>query len=123
MVSAPTRHDELSAERQCGVGNLRAAALLPADATSVRRRVVDQRGSDSLSPDDPFISELKCIAVDETGQPVARNDLIGDAMISKQFGRRTAHGIPRLQRRGHPGDSGKERRDPRWCSAARPTPR
>lgn len=33
------------------------------------------------SPEDPFIGELKCIAVDETGAPTDRNDLIGHATI------------------------------------------
>lgn len=33
------------------------------------------------SPEDPFIGELKCIAVDETGAPTDRNDLVGRAMI------------------------------------------
>ncbi len=33
------------------------------------------------SPQDPFIGELKCIAVDETGAPTDRNDLVGRVMI------------------------------------------
>lgn len=33
------------------------------------------------SPEDPFIGELKCIAVDETGAPTDRNHLIGHATI------------------------------------------
>ncbi len=33
------------------------------------------------TPEDPFIGELKCIAVDETGAPTDRNDLIGHATI------------------------------------------
>jgi hypothetical protein len=37
-----------------------------------------------LSPEDPFIGELKCIALDESGEhPVARNDLIGTALIGR----------------------------------------
>lgn len=40
-------------------------------------------GAVPLSPDDPFIGELKCIAVDENQQPVARNDLIGEAIIGR----------------------------------------
>lgn len=35
------------------------------------------------SSEDPFIGELKCIAVDEGGKPTARNDLIGEALIGK----------------------------------------
>jgi hypothetical protein len=41
-------------------------------------------GAIPLSPDDPFIGELKCIAVDENHQPIARNDLIGEALIGKR---------------------------------------
>lgn len=33
------------------------------------------------SPEDPFIGHLTCIAVDETGAPVDRNDLVGHALI------------------------------------------
>jgi hypothetical protein len=37
------------------------------------------------SPQDPFIGELKCIAVDNTGTdtPIARNDLIGEVLIGR----------------------------------------
>lgn len=40
-------------------------------------------GAIPLSPEDPFIGELKCIAVDETLAPIARNDLIGEALIGR----------------------------------------
>ena len=42
-------------------------------------------GKVPVSPQDPFIGELKCLAVDESGQdiPVARNDLIGEAIIGR----------------------------------------
>ena len=40
-------------------------------------------GAIPLSPEDPFIGELKCIAVDESQQPVARNDLIGEVLIGR----------------------------------------
>ncbi len=33
------------------------------------------------TPEDPYIGDLTCIAVDETGAPVDRNDLIGHALI------------------------------------------
>ena len=33
------------------------------------------------SPEDPFIGDLTCIAVDETGAPVGRNDMVGHALI------------------------------------------
>lgn len=32
-------------------------------------------------PEDPFRGELKCIAIDETGVPVPRNDLKGEALL------------------------------------------
>lgn len=35
------------------------------------------------SPEDPFIGELKCIAVDEALRPVARNDLKGEVLIGE----------------------------------------
>ncbi len=40
-------------------------------------------GSIPVSPEDPFIGELKCIALDETGAPTDRNDLKGEALIGK----------------------------------------
>jgi len=40
-------------------------------------------GAVPLSPEDPFIGELKCIAVDESLAPIARNDLIGEVMIGR----------------------------------------
>ena len=43
------------------------------------------QGTVPISPQDPFIGELKCIAVDNTGTdtPIARNDLIGEALIGR----------------------------------------
>ena len=35
-------------------------------------------------PEDPFIGELKCVAVDANGVPVDRNDLIGEAEIIRE---------------------------------------
>jgi hypothetical protein len=40
-------------------------------------------GNVPLSPEDPFIGELKCIAVDQNLRPVARNDLIGEVLIGR----------------------------------------
>jgi hypothetical protein len=37
-----------------------------------------------VSPQDPFIGELKCIAVDNGQRPIARNDLIGEVIIGRQ---------------------------------------
>jgi hypothetical protein len=107
---------------QCGVGNRCVLPpCFPLDATSVPSPgSTTNVGAIPLSPEDPFIGELKCIAVDENGQPVARNDLIGDATIGKQFapdGQRmellgyNAIGIPRSRARAIATI--------RWCSAAR----
>ncbi|HVO26693.1 MAG TPA: hypothetical protein VMW56_24035 [Candidatus Margulisiibacteriota bacterium] len=32
-------------------------------------------------PEDPFVGELKCIAIDENGVPIARNDLKGEGLL------------------------------------------
>ncbi len=40
-------------------------------------------GAVPLSPEDPFIGELKCIAVDTSLAPVPRNDLIGEVLIGR----------------------------------------
>ncbi len=45
-----------------------------------------ETNENSLIPptgEDPFIGELKCIAVDDTGAPTDRNDLIGHALIGQ----------------------------------------
>ena len=43
------------------------------------------QGTVPVSPQDPFIGELKCIAVDQSGtdKPIARNDLIGEVLIGR----------------------------------------
>lgn len=42
----------------------------------------DNEGSNVLQvPEDPFVGELKCVAVDANGVPVDRNDLKGEAEI------------------------------------------
>ena len=44
----------------------------------------NQASAVPLSPEDPFIGELKCIAVDEsTLAPIARNDLKGEVLIGR----------------------------------------
>ncbi|GIW41753.1 MAG: hypothetical protein KatS3mg076_2330 [Candidatus Binatia bacterium] len=57
--------------------------------------------------EDPFIGELKCVAVDQNDQPVERNDLYGEAAIV-QGGRRPRRDS--LQRDRHPGHSRHEQR-------------
>jgi hypothetical protein len=59
-------------------------ACLPLDDGRVGRDGQTNTGSAiPLSPEDPFIGELKCIAVDEGLKPVARNDLIGEVLIGR----------------------------------------
>ena len=76
-------------DTQCGAGNRCVIApCLPLDGGPMGRTGPGgqiNEGAIPLSPDDPFIGELKCIAVDENGQPTARNDLIGSALIGKEF--------------------------------------
>jgi hypothetical protein len=70
----------------CGAGNRCVLPpCFPLDATSVPGSGGQtNEGAIPLSPDDPFVGELKCMAVDENHRPVARNDLIGEALIGKQ---------------------------------------
>jgi hypothetical protein len=60
-------------------------ACLPLDAGRVGRdpTQVNTGSAIPVSPEDPFIGELKCIAVDEGLRPVARNDLIGEVLIGR----------------------------------------
>ncbi|MBX3026304.1 hypothetical protein KF840_15455 [bacterium] len=77
-------------DTQCGAGNRCVIQpCLPLDGSPLGRvgpGGQTNEGAIPLSPDDPFIGELKCIAVDENGQPVARNDLIGTALIGRSMG-------------------------------------
>ncbi len=74
-------------DTQCGVGNRCVRPpCLPLDGGPLGRTGPGgqvNEGAIPLSPGDPFIGELKCIAVDETLAPVARNDLIGTALIGR----------------------------------------
>lgn len=71
----------------CGVGNHCVfPPCLPLDGGPLGRRGPNgelNEGAIPLSPEDPFIGELKCIAVDETLAPIARNDLIGEVIIGR----------------------------------------
>ena len=53
----------------------------PLGRTGPRGQV--NEGAVPLSPEDPFIGELKCIAVDESLAPIARNDLKGEVLIGR----------------------------------------
>ena len=76
-------------DTQCGAGNRCVIPpCLPLDGGPMGRTGPGgqtNEGAIPLSPNDPFIGELKCIAVDENQQPVARNDLIGTAVIGREF--------------------------------------
>ena len=50
-----------------------------------------------VSPEDPFVGELRCIAMDESLAPTSRNDLIGEALIGKKVGDRAEVQLPRGQ--------------------------
>jgi hypothetical protein len=62
-----------------------------------------------VSPEDPFIGELKCIALDESLAPAPRNDLIGEALIGRWERERgfidvagyNAIGIPAIPNKGN----------------------
>lgn len=65
----------------------------------------NQNSAVPLAPQDPFIGELKCIALDEADRPVARNDLIGTVLLGRypsgpdagvEVGGYNAIGIPAL---------------------------
>lgn len=59
---------------------------LPLDGDPGGRGFNGETNGNSLIPptaEDPFIGELKCIAVDATGAPTDRNDLIGHALIGQ----------------------------------------
>ena len=72
--------------RECGTGNRCVyPPCFPLDGF-IRRGPRGQSNAGSNvppSPEDPFIGELKCIAVDESLLPVGRNDLKGEVLIGK----------------------------------------
>ena len=71
----------------CATGHCILPPCLPLDGGDLGRtgpRNQTNEGAVPLSPEDPFIGELKCIAIDDAQQPVARNDLIGDVLIGRQ---------------------------------------
>lgn len=105
-------------DTQCGVGNRCVLPpCLPLDGGPLGRSGPGgqiNEGAIPLSPDDPFIGELKCIAVDETLAPVARNDLIGTALIGKldsgpteavEIAGYNAVGIPAIPGKGNRDDT------------------
>jgi hypothetical protein len=62
-----------------------------------------------VSPEDPFIGELQCVALDESLAPAPRNDLIGEALIGRWERTRgfidvagyNAIGIPAISNKGN----------------------
>ncbi|MGD9763391.1 MAG: hypothetical protein AB7V27_06745 [Candidatus Binatia bacterium] len=74
-------------DSQCGAGNRCVQpACFPLEGGLFGRSGPQgqfNEGAVPLSPSDPFIGELKCIAIDDTHAPVARNDLIGEVLIGK----------------------------------------
>lgn len=74
-------------DSQCGADNRCVKPpCLPLDGGPLGRSGPGgevNEGAIPLSPSDPFIGELKCVAVDESLNPVPRNDLIGQALIGR----------------------------------------
>lgn len=72
--------------RDCGTGNRCVyPPCFPLDGF-VRHGPHGQSNAGSNvppSPEDPFIGELKCVAVDESLLPIGRNDLKGEVLIGK----------------------------------------
>lgn len=74
-------------DSQCGAGNRCVQpACLPLDGGVLGRTGPGgqvNEGRVPPSPGDPMIGELKCIALDDAQRPVARNALIGQALIGR----------------------------------------
>jgi len=69
---------------QCGAGNFCVVPpCFPFDGVNRTGPNGQDNAESSVPPsaEDPFIGELKCIALDESLQPVDRNDLKGEALI------------------------------------------
>lgn len=73
---------------QCPGGRCVLPSCLPLSDLSRREGPNGQlnEGKVPPSPEEPFLGELKCIAVDESGAPVARNSLQGEALIGRVGG-------------------------------------
>lgn len=71
----------------CGTGNRCVRpACLPLDGPPLGRSGPNMQlnqGKVPIAPQDPFVGELKCIALDDSEAPAARNDLIGSALIGR----------------------------------------
>jgi len=103
-------------DTQCGAGNRCVLPpCFPLDGGPLGRTGPGgqiNEGAIPPSPSDPFIGELKCIAVDETLSPVARNDLIGEALIGNQSAGAGNHiELIGYNAVGIPGIPGKGNRD------------
>jgi len=74
-------------DTECGAGNRCVRpACLPLDGPPLGRVGRDgqiNEGAVPISPADPFVGELKCIALDDSEVEVARNDLIGEVLIGR----------------------------------------
>ena len=111
------RHDPVHRQQSVsGVGNRCVLApCLPLEGPPGRTGRDGQvnEGLVPVSPEDPFIGELECIALDDSGAPVARNDLIGEALIGRHDANTgfvdvasyNAIGIPALDGKGNRDDT------------------
>ncbi|HEX9832776.1 MAG TPA: hypothetical protein VGA66_06745, partial [Mycobacterium sp.] len=74
-------------DSQCGAGNhCVRPACLPLDGGLLGRTGPGgqvNEGRIPPAPQNPMVGELKCIALDDALRPVARNDLIGEALIGR----------------------------------------
>jgi len=128
-ICANDESQSCAVDRDCGLGNhCVVPPCFPLDGTFRVGRPfgAEESNIDSAvipAPEDPFLGELKCIAVDEGSLvPVARNDLVGEVLI----GRRTPEGIVDVaayNALGIPAIEGRGNRDstlvlggPRVCS-------
>jgi hypothetical protein len=99
---------------QCGSGNFCVfPPCFPFDGV-LRTGPNGQDNAESSvppSPEDPFIGELKCIALDESLQPVNRNDLKGEALIGISNESERFVDIAGYNAIGIPGIEGQQNRD------------
>lgn len=99
---------------QCGAGNFCVfPPCFPYDGV-LRTGPNGQDNAESSVPpsaEDPFIGELKCIALDESLQPVNRNDLKGEALIGISSEADGFVDIAGYNAIGIPGIEGQQNRD------------
>lgn len=99
---------------QCGAGNYCVLPpCFPFDGV-LRTGPNGQDNAESSVPpsaEDPFIGELKCIALDESLQPVDRNDLKGEALIGISDAANDFVDIAGYNAIGIPAIEGQQNRD------------